>query len=116
MSNRQSNYLLTYDEMNAVKSLAVAVQRSKQNVGRNMLDIASVVHRIAEGTCQTPINKPGLEPGEVCLMCHSIGARAPRREAKGKPRCHVCTLPFKRSTPWRLYHGKRVHTRCIRKD
>lgn len=112
MSNRQSVYQLSYDQMRAVKTLALLVKNSKQQVGTQMKDAAEVVHRFTEKTNELPVNQPGLEPGEVCLLCHSVGQG--KKQPKGKPTCPHCTKPFTRGKPWRLLRGRRVHVSCIK--
>jgi hypothetical protein len=57
-----------------------------------------------------------LKPGEVCLMCGSVGAEPPpkvKRVAKAKPGCHVCGEPLTRARKRRLWRGKWVHTDCV---
>lgn len=48
-----------------------------------------------------------LKPGEVCIFCGSVGKKA------AKPGCPIYSKPFTRKTPWRLFHGKRVHIKCL---
>lgn len=59
-----------------------------------------------------------LKPGEVCLMCGTVGVEKVKSEKKPRvkmhptPVCWRCTKPFYRGTPWRLVRGRRVHVAC----
>lgn len=50
-----------------------------------------------------------LKPGETCMFCGH--ARPLKKAPRGL--CPDCGLPFTKTTPWRVYRGKRRHKACI---
>lgn len=112
MSTQHSLYGFTADEVRVLRDLAIAVQKSKQNVGTRIKDLADSAAKITEGVRTIPARAKGLEPHEVCLYCGTVG-KAKERPKSRRPVCDVCTQPFTRKTPWRLIRGKRRHKACI---
>lgn len=53
-----------------------------------------------------------LKPGEVCLMCGTVGVEPTKRVAKEKPKCFVCLEPFTRGRKRRLWRRRWVHVDC----